>query len=106
MLDTAGEVETNSYVKYSYGPLQMDEQRQDDEVEPLYNSSEQIQDVALMTNRKQWTIEEGGRKGLGISMLVEQHDDDDCILEKDNNAYIKKYNLFLLSDYNPKFTYG
>ena len=41
MRDTAGEVETNSW-----GPLHMDEQRQDDQREPIYNSSVLIQDVA------------------------------------------------------------
>ena len=38
MQDTAGEEETNSKVIYSCGPLHMDEQRQDDQLEPIYNS--------------------------------------------------------------------
>ena len=45
MRDTAGEVGTNSYVTYSCGPLHM--QRQDDQLEPTYNSSVAIQVVAL-----------------------------------------------------------
>ena len=38
----------------------MDEQRQDDQLEPTYNSSALIQDVALKTYRKWWMI--GWRK--------------------------------------------
>ena len=44
---------------YSYGPLHMDEQKRDDQLEPIYNSSVPIQDVALKTPREQWTIETG-----------------------------------------------
>ena len=33
--------------------------------------------LALKTCRKQWTIEKGGVKGSGISVLMVQHDDDD-----------------------------
>ena len=39
-----------------------------------------IQDVALKTYQKQCMIERGGWRGLGISMLMAQHDDDDDIL--------------------------
>ena len=70
MRDTAGEVGTGSWVMYSYGPLYMDEQM----LEPTYNSSVPIQDV---TQRKQWTIEKGGRKGSGISVIMTRHDDND-----------------------------
>ena len=41
----------------------MDEQRQDDQLEPTYNSSVLIQDGALKTDRKRWTIEKGGEGG-------------------------------------------
>ncbi len=54
----------------------MDEQRQDDQLEPIYNSSVLIQDVALKTYRERWTIEKGGGRGSGRSVLVAQHDDD------------------------------
>ena len=47
----------------------MDKQREDDCLEPTYNSSVLVKDVALRTSRKQWTIEMGDRKGTGISML-------------------------------------
>ena len=72
MRDTAGEV-----VTYSCGPLHMDEQRQDDQLEPTYNSSVPIQDVALKTYQKRWTIEKGGGIGSGISILMARHDDDE-----------------------------
>ena len=46
---TAGEVRTNPIATYSCGPLQVDQQRQDDQLEPIYNSFVPIQDVALKT---------------------------------------------------------
>ena len=51
----------------------MDEQRQNDQLEPTYNSSV----VALKTNRKRWTIKKGGERGSGRSALMARHDDDD-----------------------------
>ena len=54
----------------------MDEQRQDDQLEPTYNSSVPIQDVAEKTYRKWWTIEKSGGRGSGMSMLMAWHDDD------------------------------
>ena len=56
MWDTAGEVRTISYAMYSSGPLHMNEQRQDDQLEPTYKSVP-IQDVALKTSPERWTIE-------------------------------------------------
>ena len=38
------------------GPFYMDEQRQDDQLEPTNNSSVPIQDVALKTYQKRWRI--------------------------------------------------
>ena len=61
----------------SCGSLHMDEQRQDDQLEPTYNSSVPIQDVALKTYQKRWTIEKSGVRGSGISLLMPRHDDDD-----------------------------
>ena len=61
---------------FSYGPLHIDKQRQDDQLEPTYSSSVLIRDVALKTCWEQWTIEKGGEKGSGISMLMAWHDDD------------------------------
>ena len=79
MRDTAGEVKTNLYAMYSCGPLHMDEQRQDNQLEPIYNSSVPIQDVALETSWEQWTMETGGERGSERSMLAAWHDDDDDI---------------------------
>ena len=45
----------------------MDEQRQDNSLEPTYDISVLIQDVALTTNQEQWTIEKGGGRSLGRS---------------------------------------
>ena len=53
MRDIAGKVVTSSEVMYSCGPLHMDEQRQDDQLEPTYSSSVSIRDVALKTYQKQ-----------------------------------------------------
>ena len=64
----------------------MDEQRQDDQLEPTYSSSVPIRDVAGENCRKQWMIEKGGEKGSGISVLIAQHDVDDIIYK-----YIYKY---------------
>ena len=55
----------------------MDEQRQDDKLEPTYSSSVPIRDVALRTGRKQWTIGRCGERGSGISMVIALHDDSD-----------------------------
>ena len=62
---------------YSSGPVRIDEQRKDDQLESTYNSFVSMQDVALRTCRKQWTREKGGEKGSRISVLVARHDDDD-----------------------------
>ena len=62
---------------YSCGPLHMNKQRQDDQLEPTYNSSVPIRDVSLKTCREQWTIGRGGERGAGISVLMAQQDDDD-----------------------------
>ena len=76
MWDTTGEERTNSYVTYSSGPLHMDEQRQDDQLELTYNSSVPIQYVAWKTYRKGWTIVKGSERGSGLSVLMVRYDDD------------------------------
>ena len=55
----------------------MDVQRLDDQLEPTYISSVPIQDVALRTSRKQWTIGRGGESGSGISVVMVWRDDND-----------------------------
>ena len=49
----------------------------DDQIEPIYNSSERIRDVAWKTCRKRWTIETRGERALGKPVLATQYDDDD-----------------------------
>ena len=55
----------------------MDEQRQDDQLEPIYNSSVPIPGVALKTSWERWTIVKGGERGSRRSVLAARHDDDD-----------------------------
>ena len=55
----------------------MDEQRQNDQLEPTYSSSVPIRGVARKICWKQWTIGRDGKRGSGIFMLMAQHDDDD-----------------------------
>ena len=54
----------------------MDEQRLDDQIEPIYNSSVPIQDVAWKTCRERWMKETSGEKGSGKSVLTARHDYD------------------------------
>ena len=62
---------------YSCGPLHMAEKTPGDQLEPTYSRSVLIRDVALRTYRKRWTIEGGGERGSGISVLMARHNDDD-----------------------------
>ena len=58
----------------------MNEQILDDQLEPIYNSSVPIQDIAWKSSREQWTSETGGRRGSGRSVLAVQHDNDRIII--------------------------
>ena len=49
----------------SYGPLHMDGQ-----LEPIYNSSVPVQDVASKSSRVRWTMETGGERGSRRSVLA------------------------------------
>ena len=89
MQNTAGEVMTNSLATYSCGPHHMDEQWKEDQLEPIYNSSVPIRDVALKTYRERWTIETGGERWSGRSVLEAWHDDDDDD-DDENNSKIWK----------------
>ena len=55
----------------------MDEQRLDNQVEPLYNCFVPIQDVDWKTCRERWPVETGGEKGSERSILASRHDDDE-----------------------------
>ena len=48
----------------------------DDQLELIYNSSVETQDVAGKTYRKQWTIEMNGEGGSRKSVLSARHDDN------------------------------
>ena len=72
----------NEFISDLCGPLHMDEQKQEDQLEPTYNSSVPIQDVALKICREQWTIEKGSEKGSGKSVLTARHNDDDANLAR------------------------
>ena len=76
MQDTAGEAGTSSQVMYSYGSPHMAKQKQDNQLKHTYNSYVRIQDVALKTCWRWWTIGRSGERGSGISVLVAWHDDD------------------------------
>ena len=62
---------------YSYGPLHMAEQKQDDQLEHNYSSYVRIRDVALKTCQRWWTIGRSGERGPEIAVLSARHDDDD-----------------------------
>ena len=62
-----------------------------------------IQDVALKTYRKRWTIEKGGGKGSGRSLLMARQDDyiyiEECIFRKQDiikESFVKVYGILLI----------
>ena len=61
---------------YSCGPLHMDEQKLEDQREPISNSFVPIQDVAWRTCREPWTIDMGGERESMKSILAAQRDND------------------------------
>ena len=60
---------------YCCGPHYIDEQGQDNKLEPTYSTSVPIRNVVLKTCRKQWTIEKSGEKGPGISEPMARYED-------------------------------
>ena len=52
MQETTREVGTSSSLMYSYGPLHMAEQKQDDQLEPTNSRSVRIRSVTLRTSQK------------------------------------------------------
>ena len=83
---------------YSCGPLHMDEQKQDNQLKPTYSSSVPIRDVALRTCQKQWTIGRGGKRGSGISVLIEWHDDTYIYIYSYVVCYIYKERVLNIGD--------
>ena len=49
--------------------------KRDGQQEAIYNCSVPIQDIALKTSRKGWTIEMVGKRGPERSMLAVRHDE-------------------------------
>ena len=80
---------------YSCRPPHIDEQRQDDQVEPTYRSFVPIRDVALKTCRKQRTVEKAGERGSGISVLMVWHDDDVGALHISGRNFRKKLYFYI-----------
>ena len=104
MQDPAGEVRTNLYVMYSYGPLHMDEHSLDDLLEPTYSSSSPIRDLTLKTNRNQRKKDEGSEKGSEIYVLMAYDDDDD---DDDSLNELRIYiYIYILELWNKIFVWG
>ena len=66
----------------------MAEQKQGDQLEPTYNNSVRIRDVALRTCQKRWTIGRSGKKGSGISVLVVRQNEMMSVGNFQNNGKI------------------
>ena len=77
----------------------MDEQRQDNQLDSIYNSSVPIQDIALKTSREQWTIETGGKRGSGRSVLAVRHDVDDISHYEEYDP--QELNISIMSENQP-----
>ena len=58
-------------------PPHMAGKKQDDQLEHTFSNYVRIQDVALKTYQRRWTIGRSGERGSGIFMLAARHDDDD-----------------------------
>ena len=67
---TAEKVRMNSKATFCYGPLHPDMQVLDNQLELIYNSSVQTQDVILKTCQRQEMIETNGKGESWKSMLV------------------------------------
>ena len=68
----------------------MDELRLDDQLEPIYSSTVPIQDVIWKICQERWTIETGGEKKSGKSVLAARQDDDD---DDDDDIICKRNSL-------------
>ena len=76
----------------------MDEQKQDDQQEPIYNISVPIQDTALKTCWERWTIEMSGERGSERSVLVVRHDNDNifCAVSKESFFCTLSYRIKII----------
>ena len=94
---------TNSKAMYSCGTLHIDEQRLDDQLEPIYYSVP-IQDIAWKTTREWWSIETGGERVIGRSVLAARHDDDDDGSVQTRKELVPEFNYVHLSTF--QITHG
>ena len=78
---------------FIYRLLHIDEQRLDGWLEPIYNSSVSIQDIAFKASRERWTIETGGERKSGRSMLAPRHHDENSLSAESKNYYQTKISL-------------
>ena len=69
----------------------MDEQKQDDQLQPTYSSSVPIRDIAWKTCRGRWTMERGSEWGSGRSVLVVRHDDHEYYLNHGRRKLVDSY---------------
>ena len=65
---------------YFFGPLLTVDLRWGAQLEPIYNSSVLIQDVAVKTFRDRRTVGTSGGRGSGKSVPAARYDDDDSHL--------------------------
>ena len=56
MQDTAGGVKTNSEVTFSYGPLYIDEQMYDDQLERIYNNTILMKENLSEAKNGEWEL--------------------------------------------------
>ena len=90
---------------HSCGPLHMAEQRQNDQLEPTYNSYVRIRDAALETCQKQWTIERSGERVSEISILISRLDDNDDDDEGETSIYFLVFMLLCWLRFEHYFIY-
>ena len=64
---------------YSYGLHHMDEQRQDDLLALIYNTTVLVHDVDMKTCRERWTTDTGGER-VSVRSILAVHDEDDGII--------------------------
>ena len=55
---------------YSFWPPHVAKQKQDDQLEHTYSNCVRIQDVALKTSQRRWTIGRSGERGSGMMMMM------------------------------------
>ena len=70
-------------------PPHMAKQKQDDQLELTYRSYVRTRDVTLKTCQRRLMIRRSGERGLGISVPVARHDDDDIHANSQTSRLVK-----------------